>query len=171
MQQCFLCLFDCFDWHLKLSREIRRIIRPTNGLWIELLIICKLERLVCLHNFHPEELFSYVFIEIIVIFRDIEWLFFGVLKIVPSFHHSVALSYYDSRHAPHIRPDEGLKVREYCLQVAPLTLGTVNDPDRINLLSGRLVHQLWLNPWGHSTVYEACGVVEALGVENPEFSI
>jgi hypothetical protein len=98
--------------------------------------------LFCLHYFHPEELFSDDFIELIVVFRDIEWLLFGVLKIVTSFHHSVALSDYYSRHPPHIRPNDGLKVREYCVQVAPLTLGTVNDPYCIDLLGGRLVHQL-----------------------------
>jgi hypothetical protein len=96
--------------------------------------------LICLHYFHPEELFSDDFIKLIVVFRDIIWLFFGVLKIVPSFHHCVALSNYDSSHPMHIRPNEGLKVREYCVQVAPLTLGTVNDPDCIDLLGGRLVH-------------------------------
>jgi hypothetical protein len=87
-----------------------------------------------LHYFNPEELLSDVLIELIVVFRDIEWLFFGILKIVSSVHHCVGLSDYDSSHSTHIRPNEGLKVREYCLQIAPLTLGTVNDPDCIYLL-------------------------------------
>ncbi len=127
--------------------------------------------MVFLHNFHPEELLSNVFIKLIVIFREIEWLFFRVLKIVPSFHHSVALSDYDSSHPPHIRSNECLKVREYCLQVAPLTLGPVYDPNCIDLLCRRFIHQLRLDPRGHSPVNEACGVVEALSVKNPQFSI
>jgi hypothetical protein len=98
--------------------------------------------LVCLHYFHPEELPSDAFIELIVVFRNIKGVFFRELKIVTSFHHCVALSDYDSSHLPHIRPNEGLKVREDGIQVATLTLGTMNDPDCIDLLSGRFVHQL-----------------------------
>jgi hypothetical protein len=102
---------------------------------------------VGLHYFHPEEVLSGIFIEVIVIVvsRDIEWGLFWVLKIVPPFHLIVALSDYDSCHPRHFRPKEGLKLREYCLQEAPLTIGTVKDPYCINLLCGRLVGHLELD--------------------------
>ena len=74
--------------------------------------------------------------------RDNEWGLFWVLKIVPPFHLIVALSDYDNFHPRHFRPKEGLKLREYWLLEAPLTIGTVNDPYCINLLSGRLVEHI-----------------------------
>ena len=98
-----------------------------------------------LHYFHLEEVLSGIFIEIIDLSREIEWVLFWVLKIVPPFHLIVALIDYDSCHPRHFRPKEGLKLREYCLQEAPLTIGTVKDPYCINLLSGRLVGQLEFN--------------------------
>ena len=98
-----------------------------------------------LHYFHPEEVLSGIFIEAIVVSRDIEWGLFWVLKIVSLFHLIVALSDYYSCHPRHFRPKESLKLREYCLQEAPLTIGTVKDPYCINLLSGRLVGQVELN--------------------------
>ena len=51
----------------------------------------------------------------------------------------IVLSDYDNFHPWHFRPKEGLKLREYCSQEAPLTIGTVKDPYCIYLLSGRLV--------------------------------
>ena len=100
-----------------------------------------------LHYIHPEEVLSGIFIEIIIIVvsRDNEWGLFLVLKIVPPFHLIVALSDYDNFHPWHFRPKEGLKLRQYCSQEAPLTIGTVKDPYCIYLLSGRLVGQLELN--------------------------
>ena len=86
------------------------------------------------------------------------------------FHHLVAASYYDSCQAPHLSPNDGFKVRKYCLHVGLVTLGTVKDPYCINLLCGRLVHQLRLDFRRHSKVWNICGVIEALGVENHEFS-
>ena len=112
---------------------------------MKLFILSKVKGLVLLHYLHPEERLSDIFFELIVKFRDLERILFWVLKIVPAFHHSVALSDYDSCHHSHFRPNDGLKVREYCLQVAPLTRGIVNDPDCIYLPSGRLAHQLELD--------------------------
>ena len=101
-----------------------------------------------LHYFHLEEVLSGIFIEIIDVSRDIEWVLFWVLKIVPPFHLVVALIDYDSFffHLRHLRPKEGLELREYCFLEAPLSIGTVKDPKCINLLSGRLRHHLEFNP-------------------------
>jgi hypothetical protein len=108
-------------------------------------IVSKNKGLVLLHYLHPEERLSDIFFELIVEFRDLERIFFWLLKIVTSFHNSVALSDYDSCHPSHFISNDGLKVREYCLQVASLTRGIVNDPDCISLPCGRLAHQLKLD--------------------------
>jgi hypothetical protein len=129
-----------------------------------------MEGLAWLHYFYPEEFLSDFIIDIIVVFRDLEWKFFRVLKIVLFTHHRVAVTDYDSCHAPHFSPNDDLKVRKYCLQVAPLTRGIVKDPNCINLLDERSVHHLKLYFRGHSRVWLIFGVIEALGVENPEFS-
>ena len=147
------------------------ISRPTNGLWVEHFILCKLKGLVWLHYFHPEAVLYVLFIFFTAVFRDLEWIFFRILKIVPAFHHSVAFSYYDSCHPPHFRPNEVLKFRENFIKVAPVTLGTVKNPDCINIPSGRLVHQLKLDSWDQILVWNAFDVVEALDFENPNFSI
>jgi hypothetical protein len=82
---------------------------------VELLFFCKLKGLVWLHYFLPEESLSSSFIDLTVEFRDHEWKNLRVLKIVLSFHIHVAVSDYQSCHLRHLRPNEGLKVREYCL--------------------------------------------------------
>ena len=63
--------------------------------------------------FYPEEFLSDFIIDIIVVFRYLEWLLLWVLKIVTSFHHLVALSDYDCCHPSQFRPNNGLKIREY----------------------------------------------------------
>jgi hypothetical protein len=103
-------------------------------------IASKLKGLVWLHYSHPEERLSDIFFEVFVDFRDLERIFFWALKIVPFFHHSVALSDYYSCQPSHLRPNDGLKFRVYSLKVAPLIRGIVNDPDCIYLPSGRLTH-------------------------------
>ena len=109
---------------------------------MEHFIVSKQKRLAWLHYFRPEESLSGTLIEITVEFRDHEWINWRVLKIVAFFHGAVAVSDYQRCHLTHFRTKEGLKVREYSVQVASLTLSIVKDPDCINLLCGRRAHKL-----------------------------
>ena len=135
-----MCIFDFLNWNmLHLSVKGLWQICPANRLLAETFLLGEREGQAWLHNSLPEELLSdFNICFFIVVVRYLEWFFFWVLNVVPAFHRLVALSDYDSCHLPHSFPNEGLKVREYSINVAPLFLCSVKDPDCINLLSGRL---------------------------------